>query len=123
MIYQSLTSLEKFTWRSFLFLIIFGCTSHIVRADDKVICPETLLFDFKRSVPDQETATRLFKQFFAEVKGYPAFDSKQMSGPYLDDPAVPRGTYSYFGWYGHGESKVGGLLYPDGRLVQRGYCK
>lgn len=86
-------------------------------------CPEDLLFKFPHSITTRAEAEKAFSEFFLPSKGYPPFDPAMIKGPYNEDPAVPRGSYSYFGWYGAGKSKVGGLLYPDGRLVQRGYCK
>jgi hypothetical protein len=94
-----------------------------VFADEHGRCPERLIIDFKVPVSTREVAIELFSRAFPSDKGFPPFDEKELRGPYLDDPAVPPGTYSYFGWYGHGAEAVGGLLYPDGRLVQRGYCK
>jgi hypothetical protein len=116
-------------WWHFLLTVVFITLTNFLSknplalADPKDTCPETLIFDFKRPVIDRQMAIDLFSNIFSEAKGFPPFDQSMLRGPYLNDPAVPRGTYSYFSWYGHGEKKIGGLLYPDGRLVQRGYCK
>lgn len=97
------------------------------RSEEVVVddCPETALHDFDTEIRDRQHAAKLFAEYFSEEKGFPSFRHDMLRGPSEGDPSVPDGTYSYFGWYGRASQagKLGGLLYPDGRLVQRGYCK
>jgi len=113
--------IEKF--KMLIFMLAFAINFASLHAEEKDSCPEKLIVNYKQQVTNRETASELFTKTFPAEKGFPPFDEKMLIGPYSKDPSVPTGSYSYFGWYGYNEKKVGGLLYPDGRLVQRGYCK
>ncbi len=87
----------------------------------KFNCPDTELFNFNKKVNNKEEATILFKSFFSEEKGYPPFDENKIISPEENiDPSM-KNSYVYMDRYGY--NGVGGVLYDNGKLVQKGYCK
>ena len=79
-------------------------------------CPETKLHDFNQKVETKDEAINLFKQFFSEENGYPPFNESKVH-EYQDSEE----RYIYvdrYGYYG-----VGGILYENGKLIRKGYCK
>ena len=79
-------------------------------------CPETKLHDFNQKVETKDEATELFKQFFSEENGFPPFNESKVY-EYKDSEE----RYIYMDRYGY--SGVGGVLYENGKLVKKGYCK
>jgi hypothetical protein len=101
----------------FLILVLSGCSPIVTN------CPETKLYDFKQKVSSKDEAIHIFSDFFSQEEGYPPFNESLIIGPSKDDPALRDGSYFYSNWYGMGPGGIGGILYPDGKLVKRGYCK
>lgn len=79
-------------------------------------CPETKLHDFNQKVENKDEAINLFKQFFSEENGYPSFNVSKVY-EYKDSEE----RYIYVDRYDY--SGVGGVLYENGKLVKKGYCK
>ncbi len=91
-------------------IIISGCSSALFN------CPETKLHDFNQKVESKGEAIKLFKQFFSEENGYPPFNESQV---YEFGDSKER--FVYVNIYGY--NGVGGVLYENGKLVKKGYCK
>ena len=90
-------------------------------------CPEYLLKNFKVDVSSKDVAQEVFKQYFTQEKGFPPFDPTKVkidkSPSCSQRKEVKTTCYFYYDFYGMGPSGVGGYLYPNGKLVKRGYCK
>ena len=93
--------------------IIFFRQTHLVSP----ICPKTKLYDFNQKVETKEEAIKLFKQFFSKENGYPSFYDDKV---YENKDSKEKYIYmSEYGYPGIG----GGVLYDNGKLVRKGYCK
>ncbi|MFC1753404.1 hypothetical protein ACFL96_08430 [Thermoproteota archaeon] len=94
-----------------------GQTHVDVEPGRHVSCPDTELFDFNQKVEDQQQANSLFMEFFSQEKGYPQFNASKVW--YVES----MNEYVYWDMYGINEQQVGGVLYENGKLVRKGYCK
>ena len=96
-------------------MMLMGCTSTFT-------CPETKLYDFNQKVEREEDAIKLFKEYFSEEKGFPPFNESKVTEP-SEHLELFAKVYIYYDMYGFGPNNVGGVLYKDGKLVRKGYCK